>query len=377
MTEKLDVAIVGAGPAGSSAAAELAGAGFSVAVFEKDVFPRHKVCGEFLSAAGRRRLERWNLGPELERAGAESIVEGGFYLSDGSSRGFALPEPATGVSRWTLDAMLATHASRRGAEVLFSRDVGGLEGNLSEGFEVTARGPDGEKRYAARALLAAWGRWSPLDISFEREFASKKAGRFFGWGRHYEGDSRHLAGRVHLYFFPGGYCGLSRVENGGVNFAGIVSEERLREAGGGWEGFTARLRETHRPLAEHLAPLRPSGEILGSQTVLFQKHSAEFRNVLAAGDAAGVRDPFTGDGQAAAIASGVLAAERLAEFLRGKVSASELVEKYRAAWSRRLGSRFGRDALFRRLALSPRLQRLALPFAGPLASVAFRATRSR
>ncbi len=376
MTEELDVAIVGAGPAGSSAAAELAGAGFSVAVFEKDVFPRHKVCGEFLSAAGRRQLERWHLGEDLERIGAESIVDGGFYLSDGSSRGFALPEPATGISRWSLDTMLAAHASRSGAEVRFSHDVAGLEGNLSEGFAVTVRAPDGERRYRARALLAAWGRWSPLDISFERDFASKKTGRFFGWGSHYEGDSRHLSGRVHLYFFPGGYCGLSRVENGGVNFAGIVSEEKLHGSGGGWEGFTARLRESHRPLSEHLAPLRPRGEILGSQTVLFEKHSTEFRDVLAAGDAAGVRDPFTGDGQAAAIAGGVLAAERLAEFLRGNVSGSELVEKYRAAWSRRLGSRFGWDALFRRLVLSPRLQRLALPFARPLASVAFRATRS-
>ena len=372
----IDVAIVGAGPAGSSAAAELAAGGFSVAVFEREAFPRRKVCGEFLSAEGRRQLDRWGLGREIEAAGAEKITEGGFYLADGRSASFVLPEAGTGISRWRLDEMLAANAARRGADVRFSREVVGLEGSLALGFEVLARGPEGESRVRARAAVSAWGRWSPLDLAFGREFASRNAGRFFGWSRALDGDSSRLAGRVHLYFFPGGYCGLSRVENGAVNFAGVVSEDRLREAGGGWEGFTARLRETHAPLAEHLAPLRPRGEILGTPTVLFEKHSATFRDILAAGDASGVRDPFTGDGQASAIAGGILVARLLSEFLRGEIGAAELARRYRTEWSRRFGPRFGWDALFRRLVLSPRLQRAALPFAGPLVSLGFRATRS-
>ncbi|MGH9441451.1 MAG: NAD(P)/FAD-dependent oxidoreductase [Thermoanaerobaculia bacterium] len=377
MTEPIDVAIVGAGPAGSSAAAELASAGFSVAVFEKDVFPRPKVCGEFLSAGGRRRLQEWKLAPELDRAGAEEILSGGFYLFDGAFRNFRLPEPATGVSRRLLDTLLADHAGRRGAAMFFSHEVVGVQGDFEGGFAVTTRGPEGEGRFAARAVLAAWGRWSPLDLSFEREFASKKTDRFFGWAQHWEGNSDHLAGRVHLYFFPGGYCGLSRVEGATVNFAGIVSEDRLRGAQGGWQGFTSRLRAFHTPLREHLAPLRPRGEILGSQTVLFERHSTVFENVLAAGDAAGVRDPFTGDGQASAIAGGVAAAQMLGEFLRGEVSSSTLVGRYRALWSRRFGPRFGWDAVFRQLIFSPRLQRLALPFTRPLVSLGFPATRTR
>jgi len=377
VTEKFDVAIVGAGPAGTCAARTLAADGFSVAVFEKDVFPRRKVCGEFLSAAGLRQLHRWNLAGEIERAGAESIAEGGFFPSNGRSRSFALPEPGVGISRSLLDTILAKHAEAQGAGLLFSHEVVGLEGDLTRGFTIAARCPGGVRHFSARAALSAWGRWSPLDLSFGREFASRKVDRFFGWGQHFTGDSRHLAGRVHLYFFAGGYCGLSRVENATVNFAGVVSEGELRKAGGGWDRFTARLREGHKTLSEHLAPLSAEGEILGSQTVLFEKHSAAFRNVLAVGDSAGVRDPFTGDGQASAMSCGILAARHVADFLRGRLSATVLLERYQAAWSRRLGPRFGWDALFRRVILSPRLQRLALPLARPLVSLGFAATRSR
>jgi menaquinone-9 beta-reductase len=377
VTLEFDAAVVGAGPGGSSAALELAAAGFSVVVFEKDVFPRHKVCGEFLSATGRDQLGRWGLLDELDGAGAESIVEGGFHLSDGKFRNFSLPEGATGISRFLLDTMLARRAARTGADVRYAHEVRGLDGNLSKGFTITTRSPGGDRRFSARVVISAWGRWSPLDIDFEREFASARTNRFFGWGQHFTGDSSHLAGRVHLYFFPGGYCGLSRVEKGIVNFAGIVSEAALRKIGGGWERFTARLRESHGPLSRHLAPLLPDGEIRGSQTVLFERHSPAFRDVLAVGDAAGVRDPFTGDGQASAMASGILAARNVAEFLRGDLAAADLAERYCALWTRHLKPRFGWDALFRRLILSPRLQRLALPLAGPLVSIGFPATRSR
>ncbi len=376
MTE-LDAAIIGAGPAGSAAAIELASSGFSTTVFEKEVFPRHKTCGEFLSANGRGQLALWNLLGEIDRSGAETIREGGFYLSDGKFRSFRLPEAATGISRFLLDAMLARRAADQGADVRFSHEVVRAEGDLGNGFRLTVRAPGGERQFSARVVISAWGRWSPLDIDFHREFASAKANRFFGWARHFRGASEHLAGRVGLYLFPGGYCGLSRVEGGIVNFAGVVSERDLRKTGGGWDGFTRRLLETHVPLARHLEPLSPDGDILGSQTVLFQKHSSAFHDILAVGDAAGVRDPFTGDGQASALMSGVLAAKNAAGFLRGSLSGRELVERYSALWSDRLKARFGWDALFRRVMLSPVLQRLALPFAGPLVSIGFSATRSR
>jgi flavin-dependent dehydrogenase len=376
VSDEFDVAIVGAGPAGSSAALELASRGRSVVLLEKDVFPRRKVCGEFLSGNGRRRLEGWRLEERARSEGAEVISRGAFSLPGGRSREFALPEPALGLSRAVLDCLLARHAAELGADVRFRHEVVDVHGDLQSGFALSARSPEGGHRFGARVALSAWGRWSPLDLRFGRPFASRRSDRFFGWGAHLMGDSGHLAGRVNLYFFSGGYCGLSRVEHGIVNFAGVVSEKVLRRFGGGWERFTAGLRREHAPLARDLRPLVPDGEILGSQMVLFERHSPVFSGVLALGDSAGVRDPFTGDGQSSAMASGTLAADCVEDFLRGRLSPDGLSERYRAEWTRRLGSPFGWDALFRRLAFSPLMRGMALPFAAPLVSFGFRATRS-
>jgi flavin-dependent dehydrogenase len=377
MTERFDAAVVGAGPAGSSAARELARAGFAVAVFEKDAFPRHKACGELLSPGAIAELERCGLRDRLRAEGAEEIRTGAICLpGDTRAREFTLPAPALGVSRHLLDRLLSEEAARAGARVVFRARVEEIGGDPGSGFELRVRRPAGaETTVRARAVLAAWGRWSPLEGRLGRDPAARRSGRYFGWKRHYRGDSRAFAGRVHLYFFRGGYCGLSRVERGVVNFAGIASEREIRRVGGGWEELTRRAIGENRLLGRDLAGLAPAGELLGSTAVEPDARRASRRGILAAGDAAGVRDPFTGDGQASALVSGRLAGEALAEFLGGRCSGADLEARYGRAWRECFGRAFFWDRVFRRLALSGALRSAARPLAGPLARRAFRLTR--
>ena len=371
--DRFDVAIVGAGPAGTCAAIALRRMGFSVLVLERDRFPRHKVCGEFLSFEAIGDLEACGAAERVRSAGGEPIERGAFFFEGRRSIEFPLPRPAVGISRYLLDYILAEAASAAGAQVRHGRRVEHISGDLEGGFRLSVDGK--EAGVAARAVLAAWGRWSPLDLAMGRPFAARTRGRFFGWSRHDAGSSAHLAGRVHLYFFRGGYCGLSRVEGGMVNFAGVVSEAELRRRGAGWERFLAALVEEQTALREDLAPLSPARAVLGTPTVFFERHAPAFGGILAIGDAAGIRDPFTGDGQASAIRGGVLAARVLAPFLAGDVGAGELERSYREAYAREFGARFTWDALFRRALFSRPVRRCLLPVALPVIRAGIARTR--
>jgi flavin-dependent dehydrogenase len=374
LTESFDAVVVGAGPAGSSAAAVLGERGRSVLLVEKDLFPRHKVCGEFLSADALSSLERIGAREAVEGATEERITKGMLYLATGHTVAFTLPAPAIGLSRFRLDDLLARRARAAGVDVRFNTRVFSAE-PAHGGFHVRFTHDQIESEAAARAVIGAWGRWDALDRAMKRGFLGRRA-RFLGWNRDFGGDTGFLAGRVHLYLFAGGYCGLSRVEEGAVNLAGVVSEEAWRRAGG-WTAVVDAARERNRALDSDLARLTP-GPIgyLGTGPVFFTRKPPVENDLLMAGDAAGVIDPFSGEGQAAALASGILAAEAAERFLSGELSREKCSRSYAKAWRDRFGRRFAWSAAFRRLVLNGRIGAIAGRLAGErLVTFAVSATR--
>ncbi len=361
-----DAAVVGAGPAGSAAAAVLASAGRRVLVLEKDRFPRAKVCGEFLSGDASESLVRLGALSCVLAVKPETIREGTVHLGGGGrSVAFTLPSPALGLSRSVLDELLARRAREAGAEVSFGARVVSITGDASRGFAVryTAGGVEVEAR--ARLVVGAWGRWDAMDRELRRPFVAGP--RCFGWSRDFADPTEALAGRVALFLFPGGYCGLSRVEGGEVNFAGIVSERVRRALGGsgGWETVLRHAREGNPALDRELSALEPGPRgFLGTVPVVFSAKPPVEDGILMAGDAAGVLDPFSGQGQAAALASGLLAADTALEYLEGRVDASGYEALYRRLWRLRFGSRFAWGARLRRLMLDPFLGRIAARLGG-------------
>lgn len=375
MTESFDAVVVGAGPAGSAAATILAGTGRSVLLLEKDVFPRHKVCGEFLSADALPSLDRLGVREEVEGATTERMGRGALHLPSGRFVPFLLPHPALGISRFRLDDLLARRAGDAGADLRFDARVLAARPDRL-GFRVRFTHRKGECDVEARAVIGAWGRWDALDRALERSFLGRRS-RYLGWSRDYGGETAFLAGEVRLYLFAGGYCGLSRVEGGAINLAGIVSERTRSLSGRGWEGVMDRARGGNPALDADLAKLTP-GPIgfLGTGPVFFTAKPPTENEILMAGDAAGVLDPFSGEGQAAALASGILAAETAERLLSGELSREDCARAYSEAWRQRFARRFAWSAAFRRLMLNRWIGAVAGRVAGKsLVRFAIAATR--
>jgi flavin-dependent dehydrogenase len=351
MIPHYDAVVIGAGPAGSAAATLLATAGRRVLLVEKDRFPRSKVCGEFLSAQALPLFERLGVARQIEACGPEEIRAGRLELRGGSSVAFRLNKPALGLSRYRLDYLLAAHAQVAGAQVWFGTRV--LSASPQNGgFRIQCAPEAHESEVRAAAVIGAWGRWDALDRNLGRSFLGDRA-RYFGWSRDYENDPA-LAGEVRLYAFRGGYCGLSRVEGGTVNLAGVVSASCHKRLGSSWDAVMVHARRENSALNSDLSTLSP-GPIgfLGTGPVFFTRKPCVERGILMAGDAAGFLDPFSGQGQTMALASGMLAAETIERALGGEIPLEALPGEYARAWRLRFARRFGWSAVFRSLMLNP------------------------
>ena len=371
LKDTCDVAVIGGSLAGAAAACALARGRARVVVLEKARFPRSKVCGCFLSHEALPVLARMGFGEELRKNGAETITHFRIVRRDGTAVEAQLPSPVMSISRSCLDSLAAGAAERAGAEMRFGVTVQSLEGNLQDGFRV--RGLGWELR--ARAVVGAWGRYSPLDGRLGRTFIRRKSS-LFGFGNMLSGRSEHLADRAVLHFFEGGYVGLSRVEGGLVNLAALANSGVAQSAHHDFDSLLDRLSRESPALAADLEGLTPvPGPPLVSEPVYLGRHGAVAGDVLCVGDAAGVIDPYTGTGMALALLFGEAAAAPVAAFLAGALDAAGLKRFHLRRHREIAGRRFFFSRFFRPFFSGGVASRLIHPAAAPFARWAARATR--
>ena len=261
--------MLGAGPAGSAAAIAACQAGAPVRVFEKSVFPRHKVCGEFLSPEVAPILEKLGVARAFFSAKPHLISRLAFHFPGVTKRG-NLPEPGWGLSRYAFDQLLLDQAI-------------GLGANL-------------ERRPAPEPVRP------PMVVSTGRRFQGKRGGRLFGFKAHYSGPPTDS---VELFFFRGCYVGVNGVEAGITNVCGLGPEEVLRQCGFEPDSLLAAFE----PLRDRLTPLQRTMPWLTTGPLYFREQlSAKPEpGCYYAGDQLSFVDPFTGTGMLSALLTGAAA----------------------------------------------------------------------
>ena len=350
---KVEVAIIGAGPGGSTLAAFLARRGIGVVLIDRDRFPRDKLCGEFLSYDALPILDHLGLLPRLDEFDAPAIsrcrVVGRRDIYE-----FEFPRPARGVSRMLLDDLLFRCAVTNGALDFSGWTAIALDPNR---VEIERNGE--RTTIDARVVVGAWGRWGRFDVQLGRRFVRDRAHRNFGFKRHYR-EAEATSDTIDLYSFRGGYLGVSPVEGGITNICGLVQAGRLRGLKGRWDSFVTTIREEEPHLDRMYAAHKAAqDDFLSSDPVIFRSRSAVERGIVMVGDASGVVDPLTGNGMAMAIQSALLAAPAIRSLLTA-ADRTAAEDGYRSAHHRMFTSRIRWSRQVAKLLSNPRLLDVAL-----------------
>ncbi len=350
--ENVDVIVVGGGLSGLTLAIHLARADIPVLVIEKEKYPNHKVCGEYVSNEVRPYLT--SLGVPLDEMPTPNINTLQISTRSGKSLTTSLPLGGFGISRFAFDELLYRTALQAGAHFLFDT-VTEIDFN-AEVFTVTTVS---SKKHKATLVVGAYGKRSALDKKLHRPFSQQKS-PWLGVKCHYANND-FPNDMVALHNFDGGYAGLSKTETGAVNFCYLTTFESFKKYGS-IPDFNKRCAAKNPHLKEFLDRAEPLFEKpLSIAQISFAQKKPVIDHILMCGDSASLIHPLCGNGMAMAIHAAKLAAEGILGYFRdGKTDRGALEHQYTQQWHTHFASRLRMGRHIQRLLLNETASAIAI-----------------
>ncbi|MNO39393.1 putative oxidoreductase [compost metagenome] len=349
MLKQVDAVVIGAGIAGSSSALQLARQGHLTVLLDRQEFPRHKTCGEFMSPETREMLEYLGVNPLSQGVAPSTMDQAKIIMPHGGEIEAPLPGRAFGISRYELDRLLHRQAEAAGAEVVTRTRVTGIHKLDNQLYEVETRQGDREIRYQAKAVIGAYGTKKPKGAAASDEYRDDAV--YVGVKSHYSGIV--VPPQVELYFCNGGYVGISPIENGLVNVAALLALGTVQGSGKSVPDILKAASRTNAKLAARLGGGTP---VPGTQVSAAPVHLSavpepwsEFPHV---GDAMLMIPPLCGDGMSIALRSSLLCAGCTDKYLRGEASFAEWKNDYTSAVNREFTQLLRRARRIQKLALA-------------------------
>lgn len=337
-----DIIIIGGGLAGLCSAIHLSKSQWSVLLIEKNRYPKHKVCGEYISNEVLPYLKF--LGMDVFSEGAKRISKFELTTTENKKITADLPLGGFGMSRFKLDASLAQLALAEGVEIL--QDTVTSTAFCNDQFRIlTKKG----QNFSSKIVIGAFGKRSNLDMELERSFVKNPSP--------YLAVKRHVSGKfppnlVALHNFEGGYCGVSKVENDHINLCYITDYKSFKKHKD-IETFEKEVVFKNTALQSIFENTHSVFENpLTISQISFETKQAVEHHMLMCGDSAGMIHPLCGNGMSMAIRGAQIVSLLIIEYLQGKIANRRQLElRYQKQWNAAFKSRLNTGhmvaALFR------------------------------
>lgn len=357
-----EVAIIGAGLAGLTAARHLGKHGISVVVVEPQPFPHHKVCGEYISNEVLPYLNE--LGIDPFNNGAVSINT--LKISDHSGKQITstLPLGGFGISRYQLDYLMFKSLSKT-VEFIEDWVIHVKRNDTHYTIETKNSGS-----ITSSIVLGAYGKRSKLDKTLNRKFILKQS-PWLAVKAHYRFD--HDPSVVSLHNFEGGYCGISKVENNLVNACYLVSYKEFKKV-----GSIDRFQQSTMSKNPFLKQFFEEAEMvferaLSISQISFANKQAVHQGIIMIGDSAGLIHPLCGNGMSMAIHSAKQISELIIENNNNLESPEIIAQEYSRFWNETFKDRLLAGRRIQKILLNPMATRMgftiAKTFPGIISSV--------
>lgn len=330
MEVSYDVAVIGGGPAGCATAITAARAGKRVLLCEKGRYPRHKVCGEFISPESHEVLADL-LGRDHPLLKTPPRITQARMFVDGLCLDFSLPQPAWSIPRFDLDHALWQASIIAGATC---HDSTTAQSITADSLRIN------DEEIKIGTVINASGRWSNL----RRPSLVESGPRWIGIKAHFTGEQAPPS--TDVYFFDGGYCGVQPISDGKINASAMVRADVATSLP---EVFAA-----HQELWLRSRAWEQVTETVTTSPLIHASPEPVTNGVINAGDAVAFIDPYTGDGISLALRTGVLAAQ---------CAISGGPNRYAGEYRQRFSRAFQAAAFTRRLSRAPKAVRRMAEFA--------------
>ena len=351
ISSTFDVIIVGGGLAGLSSAIHLSKQELRVLVIEKNSYPKHKVCGEYISNEVLPYLNF--LGIDVFKLGAKKIDK--FQLSTTKNKCISarLPLGGFGMSRFCLDAALAQTALDNHVEIIHATVENVRFSN--DQFTVMTKN---QKHFESKIVIGAYGKRSHLDRKLNRQFIKSKS-PYLAVKTHVKGDFPEDL--VALHNFKGGYCGVSKVEDDSINLCYITNFETFKRF--------KNIQEFQNEVIFkniYLNDIFKNSVSVFEQPLTISQISFDNKNpienhIIMCGDTATLIHPLCGNGMSMAFRSAYIASTLIIKFFNSEITSRDALEKqYLREWNSAFRSRLKAGRIMANLFNSPQLSEVLM-----------------